>query len=104
MIRTIPTGVISISATNTASASAALPDAGNALRVVNEGPNPAFIAVGQGNQVATLPSGSKQLSCIPVLANTEVNIVIPGDKVQNISAVCRSGGTAVLTVQVGKAI
>lgn len=103
MLKTIPSGVISVSATSTASASAQLPDAGNALRVVNEGPNVAFFSVGPGNQVATVPTGSKALTCIPVLANTEVNIVIDGSKVLNFSAVCRAAGTAVLNVQVGKA-
>lgn len=91
-----------VSVTATASASAALPNAGNTIRIVNEGPNVAFISVGSGSQVATLPNSTPTATSTPVLSGSDVSFSIPNDAVLNISAICRASGTAVLTVSVGE--
>lgn len=92
-----------ISVTSTASSSATLPGkAGNSLRVVNEGPNVAFISVGAGSQTATLPNATPTITSVPVLAGTDVIFTIPNDQVYSISAICRASGTATLDVQVGE--
>lgn len=91
-----------ISVTDTASSSTALPGQGNTLRVVNEGPNDAFISVGSTAQTATLPNSTPTATSTPVLAGSDVSFTIPADSVLNISAICRSGGTATLDVSVGE--
>ncbi len=91
-----------ISVTSSASSSTALPSAGNTLRVVNEGPNDAFISVGTGAQTATLPNATPTATSTPVLAGSDVSFTIPGDAALNISAICRATGTATLSCQVGE--
>lgn len=91
-----------ISVTATASASTALPAAGNSVRVVNEGPNIAFVSIGRGAQTATLPHATPTATSTPVLASSSMVFSIPNDAVYNISAICRAAGTAVLSVQVGE--
>ncbi len=91
-----------ITVTSTASTSMALPAAGNSLRVVNEGADIAFISVGTGSQTATLPNATATRTSVPVLPGSDIVLSIPKDSVQNISAICRSGGTATLTVTVGE--
>lgn len=91
-----------ISVTATASASTALPAAGNSVRVVNEGPNIAFVSIGSGAQTATLPNATPTATSTPVLASSSVVLSIPNDAVYNISAICRAAGTATLSVQVGE--
>lgn len=91
-----------ISVTSTASTSAALPCAGNAVRVVNEGPNIAFVSIGSGSQVATLPNATPTATSTPVLAGSDIILTIPNDATYNISAICRAAGTAALSVQVGE--
>lgn len=103
MLRPFPANAktLPISATASASTSAALPAAGNTLRVVNEGPNDAFISVGSGTQIATLPNATPTATSTPVLAGSDVCFTIPADAVLNISAICRASATAVLDVAVG---
>jgi hypothetical protein len=93
-----------VSVTSTASTSAALPGQGNVLRVVNEGPNTAFISVGSGTQTATLPNATAVATSTPVLAGSDVVFSIPNDAVYNISAICRAAGTATLDVSVGEGV
>jgi hypothetical protein len=94
-----------ISVTSTASASTALPGvAGNSLRVVNEGPNVAFVSVGSGAQTATLPNATPTATSTPILPGTDCTFTIPNDAIYNISAICRASGTATLDVQVGEGV
>jgi len=93
-----------ISVTATASTSTALPGRGNTIRVVNEGPNHAFISIGSGAQTATLPNATPTTTSTPVIAGTDVMFSIPADQVYNISAICRASSTATLSVQVGEGI
>lgn len=90
-----------ITVTSTASASAALPNQGKTLRIVNEGPNVAFISVGSGAQVATLPNATPTFTSVPVMPG-DTSLSIDASAVQNISAVCRASQTATLTVQVSE--
>ena len=93
---------ISASVTASASASTPLPAKGNTLRVVNEGPNVAFLSIGAGAQTATVPSGSAAQTCMAVLASSDSTFTIPNDAVYNFSAICRAAQTAVLTIYVGE--
>lgn len=92
-----------ITVTSSASTSTTLPSLGNTLRVVNEGPNDAFISVGAGAQTATLPNATPVATSTPVLAGSDVSFTIPGDAVLNISAITRTG-TATLSVSVGEGV
>lgn len=92
-----------ISVTATASTSTALPGSGNVVRIVNEGPNVAFVSIGASAQTATLPNATAVATSTPVLAGTDVSLSIPGGGTTfNISAICRASGTALLDVQVGE--
>lgn len=92
-----------ITVTSTASTSAALPSQGKTLRIVNEGPNVAFISVGSGAQTAALPNATPTATSTPVMPG-DTSLCIPGDAIYNISAVCRASQTATLTVQVGEGV
>ena len=91
-----------VSVTATASTSTALPGQGNTIRIVNEGPSVAFVSIGAGTQVATLPNATPTANSTPVLASTDITFTIPNDAVYNISAICRAAGTALLDIQVGE--
>ncbi len=91
-----------ISVTATASSSTALPGQGNTLRIVNEGPNVAFVSIGAGAQTAVLPNSTPTATSTPILSGTDVSFTIPNDQVYNISAICRANSTALLDVQVGE--
>lgn len=108
MTATIPfdaqANAITLAVTSTASVSVALPNLGNTLRIVNEGPNIAFIATGASAQVATLPTTSAANTCTPVLAGSDVSFTISNIAVRQISAICRAAGTAALTIQVGEGV
>jgi hypothetical protein len=96
---------MAISATASASTSAALPIAGSTLRIVNEGPNIAFIHVTSGTAVATLPTGTAAASATPCPVG-DISLTIPDSPSTplNISAICRASQTAALSVQVGDGI
>lgn len=96
---------LKVSVTTSASTSGALPGvAGNSLRVVNEGPNTAFISIGTTSQTATVPATSSPVAtCTPVLPGSDVVFTVPADAVQNISAITATG-TATLYVSVGEGI
>lgn len=91
-----------ITVTSTASSSTALPGLGNSVRIVNEGPNVAFVSIGSGSQTATLPNATPTATSTPVLSGSDVILSIPNDATYNISAICRASGTATLDVQVGE--
>ena len=93
-----------ISVTASASASTALPALGNTIRIVSEGPNVAFVSVGAGAQVATLPNATPTATSTPILPFEDVSFTIPNDQIYNISAICRAAGTATLDVQVGEGL
>ena len=113
-----------ISVTSTASASVALPSIGNSIRIVNEGPNVAFVSIGTGAQVATLPNATPTATSTPILAGEDVVFTIPDVRNTsqvaatppvigsvfgtatplNISAICRAAGTALLDVQVQEGV
>ena len=91
-----------IAVTATASASTALPGKGCSIRIINEGPNIAFVSIGAGAQTATLPNATPTATSTPVLAGTDITLSIPNDATYNISAICRASGTATLDIQVGE--
>lgn len=106
-----------ISVTDTASTSTALPSVGNTIRCVNEGTNACFISVGTGTQTATLPNATPTATSTPVLPGEDAVFSIPDVKATNnanssltaptplnISAICRSGLTTTLLVQVGEGV
>lgn len=92
-----------VSASASASTSAALPNRGNTLRCVNEGPNIAFISVGVGTQTATLPNATPTATSTPVPVG-DISLTIPDVASLEISAICRSSQTAALSFQVGEGI
>ena len=108
-----------ITVTATASASTALPAVGNSIRIVNEGPNVAFVSIGTGSQTATLPNATSTATSTPVLAGSDIVFSIPKPEATptggvnggftaptplNISAICRAAGTATLDVSVGEGV
>jgi hypothetical protein len=95
--KTLPLAV-----TASASTSTALPGQGNTVRIVNEGPNNAFVSIGSGTQTATLPNATPTATSTPVLAGSDITLTIPNDTIYNISAICRATGTALLDIQVGE--
>ena len=90
-----------ISVTTTASSSTALPGAGNSIRIINEGPNHAFVSIGSGAQTATRPNATPTATSTPVLAGEDVILSISNIATLNISAITRTG-TTTLDVQVGE--
>lgn len=92
---------IRINATTTASTSTALANPGNSIRIVNEGPNHAYVAIGDSAQVATVPTGVAAPTCTCVLAGSDATFGMAGATIQQISAICGTG-TAVLNVYAGE--
>lgn len=95
---------MSISVTDSASGSVALPNTGNTLRVVNTGAATAYFSVGEGSQIATVPTITPVTTATPVLPSQDVPFSIPSGSVQNISAICDSGLTTTLCLQVGEGL
>jgi hypothetical protein len=94
-----------ITVTSTASSSTALPATGNTLRIVNEGPNVAFISVVPGTAVATLPNATPTATSFPVVVgDSSFSIFNDGTTALNISAICRASQTATLVVSVGEGV
>lgn len=85
----------------TATASAPLPGIGNAIRVVNEGPNTVYIAVGAGAQAATVPTAVASGSSTPIRPLSEATFSIPAAARQNFSMICGTGSANVV-LQVGE--
>lgn len=100
---TAQSNTINVAATTTASTSQPLPGLGNAIRIVNEGPNIAYVAIGASAQTATLPSTTAAATCTALLAGSDNTFTIPNVAGLQISAICRTG-TATLDVQVGEGL
>lgn len=94
---------INMSVTTTASASVALPGIGDVVRIVNEGPNNIYFAIGVGSQTATVPTTTAAATCTPVLAGTDITFSIPWATSLQISAICRTG-TATIDIQCGTGV
>lgn len=94
---------VRLAATTVASASAALPNSGNSIRIVNEGPNHAYVSIGTAAQVATVPTGTAAATCCVVLAGADVTLGIASSSILNISAITPTG-TASLDIYVGEGV
>lgn len=92
---------IGLACTAAASTSAALPGQGATIRIVNEGPNAAFLSIGAGAQTATVPTGTALGACTAFPVG-DVTLTIPADQVYNFSAICRATQTAQLNIYVGE--
>ncbi len=78
---------------------------GNQIRIVNEGPNICFVALGASNVAATLPTtGNGVTTCTPVLAGEDVILSRSPLVDLYISTICRSNQTATLTVSIGDGV
>ncbi len=97
---------ITVAATATALTAVALPTgSGNQMRVVNEGPNVAFIATGAVGVLATPPTtGAGVTTCSPVLAGEDVVFTRSPLVDVYISTICRASGVATLTVSIGDGV
>ena len=95
---------ITVAATAAALTAVALPlSKGNVTRIVNEGPNIVFIALGALAVLATLPTtGNGTGTSTPVLVGEDVVFSRNPDVELYISTICRAAGTATLTVQCGE--
>lgn len=100
---TAQSNTIRVSAATSASASVAMPGRGESVRIVNEGPNTAYISIGVGAQTATVPSATPLPTATPVLAGSDTSFSVPDVAGLQISAICGTG-TAVLEVQVGMGV
>lgn len=91
-----------IAATAVASAPVQMPFSANGVRIVNEGPNVAFVAIAAAATNATLPGAIPGAqTCTPVLAGSDVTLGM-GPGLNYISAICRAAGTAALSVSTGE--
>lgn len=91
---------ISVTATaSTATAFTVTPSAvvNNTIRLINEGPNNCYIAVGVSTVEATVPTGTPNATSTPVLAGSEIVLSIAQSQT-HISAICRTSQTATLLV------
>jgi hypothetical protein len=86
---------------DTSSGSVPVPVAGpeaTVMRVFNDGPNTAFIAVAAGDVTAEVPSSAPTDKGIPVPPLSVAFFSIPAPAPQEIDAVCRAGETAKLFI------
>lgn len=88
--------VTTFAATTSAPTPVQLSNAGNTLRVVNEGTAAVFIAVGptSATAIATLPANGLTTSCF-VAPNSDVTFSMPGDAANFVSAITRTGTATV---------
>lgn len=96
---------IGVAVTSTAGTSAALPGQGSALRLVNEGPNIAFLSLALNGATATsvLPGSSALQTCTPVPVGDIVLSIRP-DQILNFSLITRAAQTAQVSIQVGEGV
>lgn len=95
----------SLSVTNAASSSTSLPAVANDIRIVNEGPNHAYVHITTGSAVATVPGGTPTKTCCPILAGSDVGLSLPSSTALcKISAICAGSGTATLRISVGEGL
>lgn len=95
---------ITVAATASALTAVALPTgSGNKVRIVNEGPNICFVALGGASVAATLPTtGAGVTTCDAVLAGEDIILSRSTLAHTFISTICRASGTATLSVYVGE--
>ena len=93
---------IAVSATSTASAAVAIPGQGSSIRISNEGPNNAYIAVGMADVAATVPTGTGTTTCTPIFAGADVIFTKTAATDGYISAITQAGQTARLNVSSGE--
>lgn len=94
---------IQVAATTAASAAVNLPSTGNTVRILNEGPNTAYVAISSTAALATVPGANAARTCTPVGAGEDVSFTIPATTQMSISAITATG-TATLDVQVGEGV
>lgn len=100
---------VTINATATASTAIQLPESGHTIRLANEGPSTVYVAVGPTGTLATLPAttfaGANRVSC-PILPGEDASFTLNwfGNSERFISAICDTGKTARLFVQVGEGL
>jgi len=95
---------ITIAVTATASTSTALPAQGSTLRLINLGSSPCYVAISSGTATAVVASSTPSTSATPILAGSDNTLTIPIGVTLNISAICATGQTTTLAVQVGEGI
>jgi hypothetical protein len=94
---------ITVAATATVLTAVELPGNGSVIRIVNEGPNIVFVALGGPTVAATLPgSGDGTITSTAVLAGSDVVFSRDTTTETYISTICRASGTATLTVMTGE--
>lgn len=101
---TAQSNTIRVAVTASASASVALPGRGESVRIVNEGPNHAYVSIGPGAQTATVPTGTPLPTATVVLSGSDTTFSLPDVAGLQISAICAAAGTATLDVQVGMGV
>ena len=90
---------LSVSVTTASSTAANLPAVGNTVRIVNEGPNNAYVAISAAGTTATVPTGTAAATETPVLAGTDIALDIDGMTQMMICAITATG-SATLRMQV----
>lgn len=98
-----------INATATASASIQLPESGHTIRLANEGPSTVYVAVGPTGTLATLPAttfAAATRTSTAVLPGEDASFTLNwfGNNERFVSAICDTGKTARLFVQVGEGL
>jgi hypothetical protein len=86
--------------TTTGATPVQLAGGGNVIRIVNEGPNIAYISVGHNFQAATVPGVLATNTCCPVLPFSDVSFFAPHSGSLQLAAVTAIG-SAVLNIQLG---
>lgn len=74
------------------------------IRLVNDSYSTVFIAIGIGAVVATLPSGTAVNTCTPLIGGSDVTLTIPRGVALKIAAICKTGETSTVYVQVGEGV
>lgn len=94
-----------IDVTATSSTNITLPTSDvSTIRLVNDSYSTVFVAIGIGDQVATLPTGTAVDTCTPLLGGADVTLTIPRGAAMKIAAICKTGETATIYVQVGEGV
>ncbi len=93
---------ILVSVTASASSSAALPGQGACLRVVNLGPNEAYLAISGGTATAVVPTGIGNANATAIINGADEVLGIPSDQVYNFSLICNTGKTATVILAVSE--
>lgn len=90
--------------TSSGAVSVSLERTGASVRVVNHGPDDAYFAVGDGQQVASVPGAIAAAGCVTVLANSDITLGIASGVNPLQFAARTEAGTAVLDVYVSTGI